>query len=388
MLRTVLGRLPFAELETFMRNAAVAVVVASLTSSAAIAQLTVVSLPSPDYRLGKVLTFSPAGRAVTGYVISDGPGGDSAPRAFTYNLGGQFRLDDDNYTMGLSVSDDGLTGVRAIGSISGVGIDPQGSKVGPINGAGFTLLNFKAVAASDSGLHLAGFDPLGPTTVAFSRRNTDNNAITTLPTLASAPSPKTVSLARDGRSMSINFYRTIFEPPTPTVFTDTYGLSPLPIAPGASWGASTQISGDGATVAGFSTFITNGLYSTVGGFWNIENGQAARFNELVGFTRVDSVSFDGTVMLGYGEQGQMISHAGLGAMTFADYLATAGITLPTDWTYVEVSSMSADGLRFSGFATLEDGQTDVLFTVTVPSPASGLLLGVGALLATRRRRSR
>lgn len=369
-----------------MRNTAVAVVVASLASSGAMAQLSVISLPSPDYRLGKVLTFSPNGGAVTGYVISDGPGGDSAPRAFTYDLGGQMRLDDDNYTMGLSVSDDGLTGVRAIGSISGVGIDPQGSKVGPINGFGYTLLNFKAVAASDSGLHLAGFDPLTPTTVAFSRRNTDSNAVTTLPTLASAPSPKTVSLARDGRSMSINFYRTIFEPPTPTVFTDTYGLSPLPIAPGASWGASTQISGDGATVAGFSTFITNGLYSTVGGFWNIENGQAARFNELVGFTRIDSVSFDGAVMLGYGEQGQMISHAGLGVMTFADYLATAGVTLPTDWSYIEVSAMSADGLRFSGFATLDDGQTDVLFTVTVPSPASGLLLGVGALLATRRRR--
>lgn len=357
--------------------------------SAAAAQLTTINLPGSEYRYGRVSSFSSSGAAFTGYIVSDGPVGDSAPRAFTFSQSSGLVLDPDNYTMGLSVSDDGLTGVRALGSIAAVGAVSSGSKFGPVGtNTGATVLQFRAVAASPSGESVVGFDPALTSGGGFARM-LGQSSVMTMPTLPTAGIPMTTTVSTDGRSMSINFYRTIYEAPTPTVWTASGGLSVLPTPASADWSAARKISGDGRTVVGYSTFrAENASLQTVGGYWSIENGVGSQFVELSGFSRIDTVSDDGSVMFGYGEAGEMVWTRQGGYSSFQSYLAAANVELPGDWSYMEISAMSGDGRSFAGFATLADGVTDIAFVVTVPTPSVALTVAVGGLILAMRTRCR
>ena len=373
-----------------MRMCALVVAAGVLVSvSGASAQLTTINLPGSQYRYGKVNSFSPSGAAFTGYIVSDGPGGDSAPRAFSFSHSSGMVLDPDNYTVGLSVSDDGLTGVRAIGSIGAVGVMPSGSKYGPVGtNTGTTLLPFRAIAANPSGQAVVGFDPALATGGGFARR-LDEGSVMTMPTLPTAGTPMVTTVSSDGHSMAINFYRTIYEAPTPTVWTSTTGLSVLPTGANADWSAARKISGDGRTVVGFSTYRDeNAFLQTVGGYWSIAGGVGSQFVEMPGFSRIDTVSDDGGVMFGYGENGETVWTRGGGYTTLQSYLAAANVQLPGDWSYMEISAMSGDGRSFAGFATLGDGMTDIAFVATIPTPGAALTMAVGGLLAAIRGRRR
>jgi len=358
-------------------------------SGSAMAQLTVIPLPGTQYRYGKISSFSSGGTAFTGYVISDGPGGDSAPRAFTYSsLTSAMLLDSDNYTIGLAVSNDGTDAVRAVGSISGVGILPIGSKLGSmVNPAESSTIAFRAIAANDVGQLLVGFDPAVSQSGGFSRRQRELGTVISLPTVQEAPNPRVTTVSRDGQSMSINYYRQVFEAPVPALWTASGGLVELNGRPDAAWAATRQISGDGSVVVGFSSIeVEPFLFETVGGYWAVSNGVPSAFVEVGGFNRIDFVSFDGSVMFGYSDLGESVWTRTDGLMPLSQYLGRAGVALPSDWQYLEIGAISPDGRSFAGFGTLADGITDVAFTISIPSPAAGVLLVFAKLAAFRRRR--
>ena len=378
---------------------AAAACAALLTASAAQAQLFQFTMPGDIYRAGKVSAFSPTGSAVTGYLISDGVGGNSTPRAFTYTKTGNLLLDADFYTIGLAVSDDGLSAVRATASLSGSGFLPNGSKTGSMsNPAGATHLPFRSFASSADGLHLVGRDPSLPENGGFARRGATGTVVS-MPTLPNLPEPRNVSVSRNGLAVACDFSTSVFSTSTPAVWTAEYGLRNLPVVNSPSFMFATvrQLSGDGRTVVGIcvssDTAIPGGAV-TKGGFWAIQNGAASQFVEVPGFSSMAHVSDDGSAMFGYGENYDANSNAEMllwtasgGTRPFTQYLAAANVQLPSDWSTFSIDSMSGDGLSFSGFATASDGFTDVAFIVTIPAPATAVMaLAITGLLGSRRRR--
>ncbi len=372
---------------------------ALLIASAAQAQLVKFTVPGDVYRSGKISAFSPAGSAITGYLISDGIGGNSTPRAFTYTTSGQLRFDTDQYTFGLSVSDDGQTAVRATASLAGFGFVPSGSKTGSISDpAQSTLLPFRTFASSKDGQLLVGRDPSLPENGGYARRGATGTVIS-MPTLPNLPEPRNVSVSRDGLSVACDFATSIFAAPTPALWTAEHGLRNLPgvNSPNFIFATVRQLSGDGSRAVGncvSSDAATPGGAVTKGGYWAIENGSSSQFVIVPGFSSMAFVSDNASAMFGYGENYDANSNAEMliwtaagGTVPFAQYLAAANVQLPTDWSTFSIDSMSGDGLSFAGFATASDGFTDYGFVVTVPAPTTAVMvLGVAGLLGSRRRR--
>ena len=370
-----------------------------LIASAAQAQLVQFTVPGGVYRAGKISAFSPAGSAITGYFVSDGVGGNSTPRAFTYTKSGNLLLDADSYTIGLAVSDDGLTAVRATASLAGYGFLPNGSKTGSMSDpAGTIILPFRSFASSQDGLHLVGRDPTLPENGGFARRGSTGTVVS-MPTLPNLPEPRNVSVARDGLAVACDFSTSAFAAPTPALWTSEYGIQnlPAPSSPTLMFATVRQLSGNGHTVVGncvSSDPAVPGGASSKGGFWTINAGSASQFVASPGFSSMAFVSDNGSAMFGYGENYDANSNAEMllwtasaGTMPFAQYLAAANVQLPSDWSTFSIDSMSGDGLSFSGFAVASDGFTDIGFIVTIPTPTSAaMVLAAAGLLGSRRRR--
>ena len=372
---------------------------ALLIAAASQAQLVQFTVPGDVYRSGKISAFSPAGSAITGYLISDGIGGNSTPRAFTYTKSGNLLLDTDQYTIGLSVSDDGQTAVRATASLAGFGFLPNGSKTGSMSDpAATTILPFRSFASSQDGQHLVGRDPSLPENGGFARRGS-TGTVMSMPTLPNLPEPRNVSMSLDGMSVACDFSTSIFDAPTPALWTAEYGLRNLPgvDSPTFIFATVRDLSGDGSRAVGISVSsdaAAPGGAVTKGGYWAIHNGSASQFVVVPGFSSMAFVSDNGSTMFGYGENYDANSNAEMliwtatgGTVPFIEYMAAANIQLPTDWSTFSIDSMSGDGLSFAGFATASDGFTDFGFVVTVPGPTTAVMvLGVAGLLGSRRRR--
>ena len=164
-------------------------------------------------------------------------------------------------------------------------------------------------------------------------------------------------------------------------WTESGGMQSLGLlSSGDGWSSAFGVNGDGSVVAGFS--------GTSAVIWT--NGVAQDIGALPGATNAIAytLSDDGSLVGGYsflssGVRATLWTEA-LGTVDLNTYLPTLGIDL-TGWTLQYTRDISSDGTTIVG-----DGVFNGEFrgwVVTIPSPGAAAVLGLGGLMATRRRRS-
>ena len=161
------------------------------------------------------------------------------------------------------------------------------------------------------------------------------------------------------------------------------GMIPLPALPGSTSSRAKGVNLDGSIVVGVSG-------STHAVAWR--DGQLMDLGLPSGFSgygQANAVNDLGSVVVGYAAVGPnqfaSIWTPSFGMEFLSDYLVRNGIEIPSGWTLLNATAVSADGLTIAGWGsnalTGSEG-----FVVTIPAPSSLLALSVGAILATRRRR--
>ncbi len=163
-------------------------------------------------------------------------------------------------------------------------------------------------------------------------------------------------------------------------WTESGGMQNLGLlSPGDGGSSAWGVSGDGTVVAGFSgsnaTIWTNGVAQSIGMLPGATNSVAY------------TLSDDGSLVGGYSFFGQnpvaTLWSQSLGTVDLNTYLPTLGIDL-TGWNLQYTRDISSDGTTIVG-----DGVFNGEFRgwiVTIPSPGAAAVLGLGGLMATRRRR--
>lgn len=151
------------------------------------------------------------------------------------------------------------------------------------------------------------------------------------------------------------------------------------------------ISDDGQWVTGVAYgSLSPYRYNTVTNAFQYLDPAAGDFFFPQGFGT--AISDDGATIIGQvrdfgpplGAPGY-IWREGIGAMTMNAYFDSVGLVYEPGFLFSLPMAMSGDGMTFSGWG-LSPREGLVGWVVTVPSPASGLVLGLGALVGSRRRR--
>lgn len=162
------------------------------------------------------------------------------------------------------------------------------------------------------------------------------------------------------------------------------GMVPLPNLGASSYGDARGVNFDGSVIVGDSGQVSHAV------MWR--NDQVTDLGLPVGFagsSHAYAVNDAGTVAVGYAYDGVLerayVWTASFGAELLDGYLSRNGVSVPSGWTLLQATAVSADGLTIAGeersFAGVHQG-----FVVTIPSPATLALLAFGALAPARRRR--
>lgn len=147
-----------------------------------------------------------------------------------------------------------------------------------------------------------------------------------------------------------------------------------------------SISGDGRIIVGNAAPM-DALYQAV--LWD-ETGAAQRLGNVTGSfsSEARGVSHDGSVIVGNSFFGSdvraFIWLEESGMVLLDDYLNSIGISLPAGWYSEQGRSVSGDGLTFAGRARSLTGET-MGFVVTIPNPATLLILTSSHIMFGRRR---
>lgn len=192
-------------------------------------------------------------------------------------------------------------------------------------------------------------------------------------------------MTSEGRRVSRNGSTIIGVAGTPEgerafAWTESGGMQNLGLhAPGDGGSSAWGVSGDGTVVAGVS-----GSTATI---WI--NGVSQSIGMLPGATLsiAYTLSDDGSLVGGYSFFGQdpvaTLWSQALGMVDLNTYLPTLGIDL-TGWELDYTRDISADGTTIVGDG-LFNGEPRG-WVVTIPTPGAAAVLGLGGLLAARRRR--
>lgn len=172
-------------------------------------------------------------------------------------------------------------------------------------------------------------------------------------------------------------------PAVACVWRQGSGVSILPSLPGSTSSGALGVNFDGSIVVGQSG------PSGHAAMWR--NGQVTDLGVPQGFlgsTISVGVNDLGTVVVGY--TSSSTTRAFIWTPTFgmeylSDYLARNGIQVPSDWTLLNATAVSADGLTIAGWGSNATTGSEG-FVVTIPAPGSLVLVGAGTLLAAWRRR--
>jgi len=148
---------------------------------------------------------------------------------------------------------------------------------------------------------------------------------------------------------------------------------------GVGGSSATAISDDGSVTVGYSPF-TGGL---AGFRWSDDGRGLVRLEDLPGGNFISiprDVSADGSVIVGSGTSATgseaMFWTADRGMRSVRDFLLTAGLTEPDDWTLSETTGVSADGRTIVGWGTNPNGDREA-WIATVPEPSTLVLAAIG-----------
>lgn len=162
------------------------------------------------------------------------------------------------------------------------------------------------------------------------------------------------------------------------------GMVALPPLPGNTRSGGWGVNFDGSIIVGESS--GNTPRATM---WR--NGQTIDLGVVPGFAGgsiAKAVNDAGTVVVGYASgtnTAASIWTPTFGMEHLSDYLSRNGIQVPSDWTLLNATAVSADGLTIAGWGSNATTGSEG-FVVTIPAPGSLVLVGAGTLLAAWRRR--
>ncbi|MCH7813917.1 MAG: PEP-CTERM sorting domain-containing protein [Planctomycetes bacterium] len=161
------------------------------------------------------------------------------------------------------------------------------------------------------------------------------------------------------------------------------GLGDLP--GGAFWSNARDVSGNGLVIVGGAY---SAAHSREAFRWTEGEGMVA-LGTLSGNSFAQAVSADGSVVVGWSAASYLgmeafVWDAGHGMRRLSQVLSSLGLDL-TDWRLASANDVSADGNTIVGSAFHTDGRREA-YVARIPEPATLVLLALGALLATGRRR--
>ena len=156
-------------------------------------------------------------------------------------------------------------------------------------------------------------------------------------------------------------------------------------------GVAMGVSADGKNVAGYSNVTAGGQFHAT--LWNVPTPATPTALDLGvltagGFSEANAISSDGSTVVGYGS---FPSNANTGLAAFrwtqstgmqsvVQWLANAGVTVPTSWELSEAHGTNADGSVVVGEGVLNGQNTSWLARVGGASnPITGLPLGGGII---------
>ncbi len=304
---------------------------------------------------------------------------------------------------------------------SGVGLFDQMRGFRWTQGSGLTDMGtapdgdfYFAVGISNDGNAITGGYQSGPVGSAF--RWTSASGFEILPDLAGGGGASGAGISADGQFIA----GTSFGSTSRAVRWDSAGTpQDLGVLPGTLNSVANAISGDGATVVGECDFTTPFVWTQTSGMQPLQTVEgatafavsfdgsvaagyeglnAARWNNGVlqvlpnlpgtDFASAYAVSGNGLLIGGSASDADfnfsaVIWSDALGAVNLNTYLPTLGIDL-TGWTLESCTAISFDGNTLVGQGTF-NGETRG-WHATIPSPGAAAVLGLGGLLAARRRR--
>jgi uncharacterized membrane protein len=158
----------------------------------------------------------------------------------------------------------------------------------------------------------------------------------------------------------------------------------LPLGPVWDTGIASAISGDGNVIAG-SVFDIGTSQSQLA-IWPTPTSQPVTIGPGALGATIEDMSLDGSIAVGTrpsGTEGFVWSQS-TGLLSPAAYFLIRGVDTSA-WTNLQVHAVSDDGTRFVGAGVIAGDNRG--FVLTVPSPASFVLVG-GALGQFARRRVR
>lgn len=168
------------------------------------------------------------------------------------------------------------------------------------------------------------------------------------------------------------------------IWTTALGMQELPALPGTGARSTSAfgVNHDGSVVVGQSGFFStptvwrNGVPTDLGTIPDHGGGRA--------YAVSDSGSVVGGSLNTLSGMAAFIWTETRGMERLQDYLALYGVTVPAGVSLREVTSVSASGNVIAGYTS---GSTNQGFVAVIPAPAAHVLVAVGLVLASRRRRT-
>ncbi len=169
-------------------------------------------------------------------------------------------------------------------------------------------------------------------------------------------------------------------------WTQATGMVTLPNLGGSADGTARAVNSDGSIVVGESGQISHAV------MWR--DGQVADLGlplGLIGYGEAFAVNDSGTVVVGYAHgtsSRATIWTPAFGMEYLSDYLLRNGVAVPADWTLLQATAVSADGLTITGWGSNSStGGEGFVVTIPAPGPFGLGVLTLATTLATRRRRN-
>src|SRR5690606_27621919 len=173
-------------------------------------------------------------------------------------------------------------------------------------------------------------------------------------------------------------------------WTESGGFTALPRLPGASstaWSQANAVNVDGSVIVGQADNaqgLTRAVRWTALGIEDLGTLPGSPSSIAYALSD-DGMVVGGTAPIAIAQNAAMVWTPSTGMVALSDYLASFGITVPSEWRLTEVYAISGDGLTFAGRARSLSGETQG-FVATVPAPA-GLVVLAPLLVFGRRRRA-